>query len=542
MASGLLIERLTIGGQTWQLGVLSWPVTLAWIVGLTNAFNLIDGIDGLAAGIAVIAGTTCAAILIGRGHVAEAMLLVRARRGGAGLSRLQLRAGLHFPRRWRQPGLRLRAGDDGDHRVAKGRHGAGRRRAAPDLCAADCRRAERPRSPRTARRPHRAGARSRRQCSGKSRSPIAQHIHHRLMALGWSTREHGAAAVRRHARAVARCPRRPRDSTDMRRVLLVQPSMQPPGGGNGVAAWMLQALAREHHVTVLSWRPSTSSRSIGSLARPCVQRTSTRSSFRGSWSYVPDHLPVPGGADSLGLLMRYTRRLIDRLRRDRRRAQRNRLRASRHSVRPLSELSAAAAGGGPALVSPSEALLSAYYCVRRSACRLLGRAHEVEPHAGQLGLDGGLLRASLGIERSNALPAGRRSSSCQPPWNERRARLSRHRALLARERVRAHHPHPRPGPRIAFPDVTLTIVGHLGSPRAALLRDAATPGGISRDRGLSFVTTCRATTSERADGAHSLRHPRHARRAFRHGASRDGARRHDRLGPERRRTGGDRRG
>ena len=75
MTSGLLIERLTIVGQTWQLGVLSWPVTLAWIVGLTNAFNLIDGIDGLAAGIAVIAGATCAAILVGRGHVAEAMLL-----------------------------------------------------------------------------------------------------------------------------------------------------------------------------------------------------------------------------------------------------------------------------------------------------------------------------------------------------------------------------------------------------------------------------------------------------------------------------------
>jgi UDP-GlcNAc:undecaprenyl-phosphate GlcNAc-1-phosphate transferase len=75
MTSGLLIERLTFAGQTWQLGMLSWPVTLAWIVGLTNAFNLIDGIDGLAAGIAVIAGATCAAILVGRGHVAEAMLL-----------------------------------------------------------------------------------------------------------------------------------------------------------------------------------------------------------------------------------------------------------------------------------------------------------------------------------------------------------------------------------------------------------------------------------------------------------------------------------
>ena len=46
-----------------------------WIVGLTNAFNLIDGLDGLAAGIAALAGATCGAILIVRGHTAEAMLL-----------------------------------------------------------------------------------------------------------------------------------------------------------------------------------------------------------------------------------------------------------------------------------------------------------------------------------------------------------------------------------------------------------------------------------------------------------------------------------
>ena len=75
MSSGLLIERLTIGGVTWHLGPLSWVLTLVWIVGLTNAFNLIDGIDGLAAGIAVIAGATCTTILILRGHAAEAMLL-----------------------------------------------------------------------------------------------------------------------------------------------------------------------------------------------------------------------------------------------------------------------------------------------------------------------------------------------------------------------------------------------------------------------------------------------------------------------------------
>ena len=39
------------------------------------------------------------------------------------------------------------------------------------------------------------------------------------------------------------------------RILFVQPSFAPPGGGNGVAAWMLQALRDEHAVTVLTWAP-----------------------------------------------------------------------------------------------------------------------------------------------------------------------------------------------------------------------------------------------------------------------------------------------
>ena len=37
------------------------------------------------------------------------------------------------------------------------------------------------------------------------------------------------------------------------RILFLQPSLSPPGGGNGVAAWMLQALKDEHEVTVFTW-------------------------------------------------------------------------------------------------------------------------------------------------------------------------------------------------------------------------------------------------------------------------------------------------
>jgi UDP-GlcNAc:undecaprenyl-phosphate GlcNAc-1-phosphate transferase len=75
MQSGLLIERITVLGWTLPLGWAAWPVTMTWLVGLTNAFNLIDGVDGLAAGITAIAGAACVAILVARGHGPEAMLL-----------------------------------------------------------------------------------------------------------------------------------------------------------------------------------------------------------------------------------------------------------------------------------------------------------------------------------------------------------------------------------------------------------------------------------------------------------------------------------
>jgi glycosyltransferase involved in cell wall biosynthesis len=38
------------------------------------------------------------------------------------------------------------------------------------------------------------------------------------------------------------------------RVLLVQPQLDPPGGGNLVAAWILQALRDEHELSLLAWR------------------------------------------------------------------------------------------------------------------------------------------------------------------------------------------------------------------------------------------------------------------------------------------------
>ncbi len=45
-------------GGSIELGILAVPVTILWLVGVTNAFNLIDGVDGVAAGVgAIVAGT-----------------------------------------------------------------------------------------------------------------------------------------------------------------------------------------------------------------------------------------------------------------------------------------------------------------------------------------------------------------------------------------------------------------------------------------------------------------------------------------------------
>lgn len=53
---GVRISNISLGGGTAiSLGWLGCPLTLLWIVGITNAVNMSDGLDGLAAGITAIA-------------------------------------------------------------------------------------------------------------------------------------------------------------------------------------------------------------------------------------------------------------------------------------------------------------------------------------------------------------------------------------------------------------------------------------------------------------------------------------------------------
>ena len=48
----------------WELGLLAVPITVFWIVGITNAVNLIDGLDGLACGVSTISSMTLLVIAL----------------------------------------------------------------------------------------------------------------------------------------------------------------------------------------------------------------------------------------------------------------------------------------------------------------------------------------------------------------------------------------------------------------------------------------------------------------------------------------------
>ncbi|QDP41603.1 glycosyltransferase family 4 protein [Radiobacillus deserti] len=76
---GIQIEFITVPfGDRVEFGYLAIPITIIWIVGITNAINLIDGLDGLAAGVSSIALLTISgmAIVMGNPFVAFIGLLM----------------------------------------------------------------------------------------------------------------------------------------------------------------------------------------------------------------------------------------------------------------------------------------------------------------------------------------------------------------------------------------------------------------------------------------------------------------------------------
>ncbi len=77
VAHGVVIEvlfnpNIFSDNASLLLGYLSIPVTVIWIVGITNAVNLIDGLDGLACGVSTISSVTMliVALILSEGNIA----------------------------------------------------------------------------------------------------------------------------------------------------------------------------------------------------------------------------------------------------------------------------------------------------------------------------------------------------------------------------------------------------------------------------------------------------------------------------------------
>ena len=65
IASGFEISRLSNPATQTVVDLprwIAWPASVLWIVGVTNALNLLDGLDGLAAGVGAIIGATLTVI------------------------------------------------------------------------------------------------------------------------------------------------------------------------------------------------------------------------------------------------------------------------------------------------------------------------------------------------------------------------------------------------------------------------------------------------------------------------------------------------
>lgn len=67
--SGIQIDFITIpNGEVIEFGYLAIPITVFWIVAISNAINLIDGLDGLAAGVSSIALMTISTLSFALGN------------------------------------------------------------------------------------------------------------------------------------------------------------------------------------------------------------------------------------------------------------------------------------------------------------------------------------------------------------------------------------------------------------------------------------------------------------------------------------------
>lgn len=71
---GVQIDHINLFGKYIHFGALAIPITIFWIVGMTNAINLIDGLDGLACGVSAISSTSLLIVTLMHADLEVAML------------------------------------------------------------------------------------------------------------------------------------------------------------------------------------------------------------------------------------------------------------------------------------------------------------------------------------------------------------------------------------------------------------------------------------------------------------------------------------
>lgn len=75
---GVLIPMIAnpfpFGGEYWDFGIWAIPITVIWIVAVTNSVNLIDGLDGLADGVSSIGALTMLIISLLMGDIPMAII------------------------------------------------------------------------------------------------------------------------------------------------------------------------------------------------------------------------------------------------------------------------------------------------------------------------------------------------------------------------------------------------------------------------------------------------------------------------------------
>lgn len=85
-AAGYRIDEVGLPlGPDISLGIAAPLITVLWIVFFTNAINLVDGRDGVATGVAILAAATLAQIAANADHPTVALLLIAVAGAGLGL-------------------------------------------------------------------------------------------------------------------------------------------------------------------------------------------------------------------------------------------------------------------------------------------------------------------------------------------------------------------------------------------------------------------------------------------------------------------------